>query len=120
MQTEEQLKQKIKMAKYFEIKTSNGTIYYKAPEFIEKRYFRNYATNTRIRPKIKFLGDFYGYDNISIIESDERIKTEKYPSQINVRLIREHQVISYNIISKEIEIILDETKKTFVNRYCLD
>ena len=108
------------MEKYFEIETSKGKIYYQAPHFMFNRYFKNYATSAKMRPKIKFLLDYYGYNNITIIETEEKKPTKNYPPQVNVKLIREGQVISYNIVSKEIEIVLDETKKTFVNRYCLE
>lgn len=108
------------MVKYFEIKTEEGLIYYKAPSFIKSKYFKSYAANTRIRPKIKFLLDYYGFDNINIIETDERVTVLKYPSQVSVNVIRKKQVISYNIITKEVEVVLDESKKTFINRYCLE
>lgn len=108
------------MAKYFKIDYNDGIIYYDAPDFMDKKYLRNYATNTRIRPRIKFLGDYYGYDNITIIESDDFIETKKFPTQIRVNSIRKLEVISYNIITKEVEVVTDERKKTYVNRYCLD
>ena len=108
------------MEKYFEIKTDGGLIYYKAPTFLNMTLFRGYATNTRVRPRLKFLMDYYGIDNIDIVEKPGKVKTEKYPTQVHIKSIINQEVVSYNIISKEVNILTDVSRKTFVNRYCLD